>query len=133
MNNFIKYLFSFVAKVSARAPSGVWYEIESGNKDLKFAINSHSGVLSLANLIDREKQSIYNMTITATAASGKKSRAYVIVLVTDVNDNRFVVSRNFLSKFVTVQGQNNATLLLLAYSFLVMGASLQTMEPQLFL
>ncbi|WP_346187115.1 cadherin domain-containing protein [Rubritalea halochordaticola] len=61
----------------------VSYSITAGN-DGSFAINSTSGEITLATMVDYETTSSYVLTVTATDAGGLTGTATVNVTVTDV-------------------------------------------------
>ncbi|XP_076844234.1 protocadherin Fat 4 isoform X2 [Brachyhypopomus gauderio] len=67
----------------------IMYNISSGNNDGLFVINSKTGVLSLAKLLDYEKQQMHELRISATDGGwiAKTSYVTIIIHVTDVNDN----------------------------------------------
>ncbi|XP_036445151.1 protocadherin Fat 4 [Colossoma macropomum] len=67
----------------------ITYNISSGNDDGLFAINSKTGVLSLAKPLDYEKKQKHELRISATDGGWIAKTSYVTVNihVTDVNDN----------------------------------------------
>uniref|UniRef100_A0A3B4CZQ3 Protocadherin Fat 4 n=1 Tax=Pygocentrus nattereri TaxID=42514 RepID=A0A3B4CZQ3_PYGNA len=67
----------------------ITYNISSGNDDGLFAINSKTGVLSLAKTLDYEKKQKHELRISATDGGWIAKTSYVTVNihVTDVNDN----------------------------------------------
>ena len=52
-----------------------------------FSINTNNGKLSLIKLLDREFQSFYNITIIATSENGMFGSTYILITVSDLNDN----------------------------------------------
>ena len=75
--------------VTASASSGLTYNFQSGNTGDQFYINPHSGVVSLATSLDRERRSEYQLVVSCVSTEGMEARSRVIVHVTDVNDNRY--------------------------------------------
>ncbi|XP_019901605.3 protocadherin Fat 4 isoform X2 [Esox lucius] len=67
----------------------ITYNITSGNEKGLFAVNSKTGVLSLANHLDFEEKQRHELRVTATDGGwiAKTSYVTVTVHVTDVNDN----------------------------------------------
>uniref|UniRef100_A0A4W5JBD6 Protocadherin Fat 4 n=1 Tax=Hucho hucho TaxID=62062 RepID=A0A4W5JBD6_9TELE len=65
------------------------YNITSGNDKGLFAVNSITGILSLANHLDFEEKQRYELRVTATDGGWIAKTSYVMVTihVTDVNDN----------------------------------------------
>lgn len=66
------------------------YSIASGNSDLKFTLDSVSGVLQVQNALNRELVSSYTLTLTVADGSGAGSRTAttpIYITVSDVNDN----------------------------------------------
>ncbi|XP_076815367.1 protocadherin Fat 1-like isoform X2 [Clavelina lepadiformis] len=87
---------SFVAMLTATAPSGVTYNVTSvDDDDDSFIINPHSGVVSLQGKLDREEVTSYELLVTAINSEGKSSTAHIEVNVMDVNDNRPVFESLF--------------------------------------
>jgi len=80
--------------------SQITYRIVSNdnNTNLYFEINSNTGGVSLLRHLDKETQSFFNITITATDNGNPplSNTTYLAVNVIDVNDNRpqFTSSRN---------------------------------------
>lgn len=67
----------------------MFYSIVAGNDDGKFRINSKTGKIIVAELLDREHKSSYLMTVSATdmGSSPISSHTIVNVIVLDINDN----------------------------------------------
>uniref|UniRef100_A0A3Q3AJN9 Cadherin domain-containing protein n=1 Tax=Kryptolebias marmoratus TaxID=37003 RepID=A0A3Q3AJN9_KRYMA len=67
----------------------ITYNITSGNDGGLFALNSKTGVLSLARLLDFEEKQRHELRVSATDGGwiAKSSYVSVTVHVTDVNDN----------------------------------------------
>ncbi|CAB1337314.1 unnamed protein product [Coregonus sp. 'balchen'] len=67
----------------------ITYNITSGNDKGQFAMNSKTGVLSLANHLDFEEKQKHELRVTATDGGWIAKTSYVMVTihVTDVNDN----------------------------------------------
>ncbi|XP_055376398.1 cadherin-related tumor suppressor-like [Condylostylus longicornis] len=67
----------------------VYYNIENGNQDGKFSLDSATGQISIASKLDRETKSIYKLIIVARDASLEtqlSSSATVTIEVLDEND-----------------------------------------------
>ena len=62
------------------------YSIFGGNQNCAFSIDSQTGVLSTATLLDREQQASYTLTIRYTDSAGYVE-IHVQVSILDVNDN----------------------------------------------
>ena len=65
------------------------YQIQSGNDDGKFSINSTTGVLSSTVSLDREEQDMYILVISAADEEGAllSGTGTAIITVTDIDDN----------------------------------------------
>jgi len=74
--------------LSASASSGITYSFSSGNVGEKFHLNPHSGVISLAEDLDREQKEIYHLVVTCISTEGMQATSRVTVHVADINDNR---------------------------------------------
>ena len=74
--------------ITASASSGVTYSFGSGNSGERFRLNPHSGVISLAENLDREQQEDYHLVVLCISTEGMQATSRVTVHVTDVNDNR---------------------------------------------
>ena len=92
------------------ANAAVRYQIVSGNTQGLFSMNATSGLLTIANILDYEKQQKYTLEINATD-SEKTAKATVIIDIMDVNDNNPVfgqhvyyadVQENKLTQVLTV-------------------------------
>ena len=85
----------------------VMYFIESGNFEESFAIDDRSGEIFVANDIDRETISSFNLTILATDGSRHQAhhsnRANVYIKVEDINDH----APAFLSENYTISVLEN--------------------------
>ena len=55
---------------------------------IRFWINQTTGLIYTKSFLDREKQSVYYLTVEARDGGGKVSSASVKVDIIDVNDNR---------------------------------------------
>ena len=74
----------FVGTVAATGANS--YAISAGNKNNVFAIGSQNGRITTSGIVDRELQSVYHLTVTASGG-GKYASTNVEVTVTDINDN----------------------------------------------
>nr|XP_022313033.1 protocadherin Fat 4-like [Crassostrea virginica] len=82
---------TIVAKIQATdKDSGKYGEIEYALKGASnaFWINQTTGLIYTKSFLDREKQSVYYLTVEARDGGGKVSAASVKVDIIDVNDNR---------------------------------------------
>ncbi|XP_068725251.1 protocadherin-like protein isoform X1 [Montipora capricornis] len=81
------------AKVRARTPYeefGLDYHIAGGNEAGKFLLNSTTGIISTAGILDRETQALYILDVRAhikDADPSMNSLSQVVVMITDENDN----------------------------------------------
>ena len=86
---------SFVLNVTAidkdaRGPNNEFtYSILGGNGSKAFKIDPHSGVIETAVLLDRETQSVYNITVGAIdgGTPSQTGTSEVHIILQDVNDN----------------------------------------------
>eukprot|EP00045_Choanoeca_perplexa_P016632 m.226567 g.226567 ORF g.226567 m.226567 type:complete len:1779 (+) comp17312_c0_seq1:269-5605(+) len=62
-----------------------WLQLQSGHPDT-FALNTTTGVVTLAKPLDFETQSMYTMQVAATDNAGQFDSATLRVIVTDVNE-----------------------------------------------
>ena len=80
---------------------GLTYTIVSGNTDSRFTLEPGSGQLRVAGELDRETTDFYNLTVRVTdgGAPARSDTAFVVIRITDVNDNppRFNTSRQQVS------------------------------------
>uniref|UniRef100_A0A3P9B854 FAT atypical cadherin 2 n=1 Tax=Maylandia zebra TaxID=106582 RepID=A0A3P9B854_9CICH len=76
-----------VVTVSASSPAAVHYEIESGNRNGTFYINSYTGLISTQGRLDYETCDSYKLRVTASTTAGAVSRTVVHIYVVDENDN----------------------------------------------
>ena len=94
--------------VDSGSDNPVQYHILIGNSDMKFLINSSSGVLQTLTSLDRENTSRHTLTVAASNmdASGSllSSTTMVTVEVLDVNDN----APNFVEKQIDFTVSENA-------------------------
>lgn len=67
----------------------ITYQLSSGNVNNKFAINSHTGVITTDGLIDREDRAFYHLVVKATdqGIPPLSGLSHVFINVVDVNDN----------------------------------------------
>ncbi|KAH3880440.1 hypothetical protein DPMN_004354 [Dreissena polymorpha] len=64
------------------------YSIISGNNDNKFAIDSDTGLISVAGELDAESTTTYTLVVKANeVATTNSATASVTITVSDVNDN----------------------------------------------
>ncbi|XP_042339454.1 protocadherin beta-15-like, partial [Plectropomus leopardus] len=96
-------LDTLVITVSATdADEGVNGEVSYGfdhvsNENQVFSLNSKTGEVSVSGSIDFEKESSYEMQISAKDGQGLASYATVIIEITDINDNAPVLYLKSLS------------------------------------
>ena len=80
---------SVQASVNDLPGSDVTYCIVSGNEDNRFSINASTGAISVANNLDRERESMYTLLVNASrSSSSDASIALVAITVADSNDFR---------------------------------------------
>ncbi|XP_035681485.1 protein dachsous-like [Branchiostoma floridae] len=85
---FVVRVFAFDADSGPNAD--IHYEITSGNDDSLFAINSQSGVITVANPLDYDTVAQHNLTIRAkdsTSDGAKHTITSVLINLIDENDN----------------------------------------------
>ena len=72
------------------------YSISAGNEQNRFNIDSVSGEILIANGLDYEATSTYNLTVTVidNGTSPRSSDALVAIQLIDINDNRPVFSQS---------------------------------------
>ncbi|XP_074536375.1 protocadherin Fat 4 [Halichoeres trimaculatus] len=65
------------------------FSIEDGNTNFSFAVDPSTGVITVNSQLDREKWSLYNLTLAATDNSSPPATGTtnVIITIEDVNDN----------------------------------------------
>lgn len=79
---------SYQALVNGRPNSDVTYTIVSGNEGGKFSINSSTGAISTATIVDREGEAMYTLLVSASRGSTDNTTyALVAITVADVNDH----------------------------------------------
>lgn len=71
------------------------YAISDGDYEGSFRINAQQGEISTSRPLDREHQSRYELTVTATTQDGS-AEVKVIVMVSDANDNKPAFRFNFV-------------------------------------
>uniref|UniRef100_A0A669EL52 FAT atypical cadherin 2 n=1 Tax=Oreochromis niloticus TaxID=8128 RepID=A0A669EL52_ORENI len=76
-----------VVTVSASSPAAVHYDIESGNWNGTFYINSYTGLISTQGRLNYETCDSYKLRVTASTTAGAVSRTVVHIYVVDENDN----------------------------------------------
>ena len=98
----------FATDLDTGSNGAIQYSIESGNGAGRFEINRVTGVISVANSIDREETSAYRLVIRAVDQGSRILMAETVarITVTDVNDNPPSLTRNNL----TVSLQENSPL-----------------------
>ncbi|KAI8512133.1 hypothetical protein Bbelb_087720 [Branchiostoma belcheri] len=63
------------------------YNITSGNDLSHFVLDSSSGIISTAAVLDRETTASYTLVVTADDGGGTLDTATVVITVNDLNDN----------------------------------------------
>ncbi|XP_075915741.1 protocadherin Fat 1-like [Petromyzon marinus] len=81
------------------AGSLLWFSITGGNVEDRFYVTQHGGVVELAQPLDAEQRTSYELTIRLTDGSNAVT-TLVEVTVLDVNDNRPRFSRGFYNATV---------------------------------
>ena len=70
----------------------VRYSLDNQQGNVPFDVDSSTGIVSTAGLIDHELRSSYNLKIVATDGGGREAKCDVNVTVQDVNDNFPVIN-----------------------------------------
>nr|AAO15696.1 protocadherin [Danio rerio] len=65
----------------------VWFEITGGNSDSRFEVGKASGTMIVAQALDAEQKSHYNLTVNATDGTRSVS-TQVLIKVIDTNNHR---------------------------------------------
>ncbi|XP_007463188.1 PREDICTED: cadherin-related family member 2 [Lipotes vexillifer] len=75
----------------------ITYSLLPGNGADIFAVDPHSGTVTVRNseLLDREKQAVYYLTLLATDGGNLSSSTMLQIIVLDINDNKPVVSGSY--------------------------------------
>ncbi|XP_069025546.1 protocadherin Fat 2 [Embiotoca jacksoni] len=92
--------FTTILHVQARNPEGyrLIYNLEEENASKHFNIDFKTGVLTVTNPLDYERQTMYVLTVRATdSVTGAFSEASIEIEVEDVNDNAPVFSQQAYS------------------------------------
>ncbi|XP_030622122.1 protocadherin Fat 2 [Chanos chanos] len=81
----------FILKVSASDPDigtngQVSFTLHGPNAD-KFHLNQKTGELFTLGILDREKESEYDLVVKATDGGGRSCQADVVLMIQDMNDN----------------------------------------------
>ena len=84
-----------VIQLEARSQSSLYYEITAGNQEGKFQINPSTGVIMTRQLLDFEKTTFYNLTVTVSNMVAAKSQTNLDIHILDVNDNPPMFEKNF--------------------------------------
>ena len=74
--------YSLVAPAGDGSPAN---QRQSGQPD--FSLNSRTGILSVANKLDREEISAYNLLVQARDSGGRVTTRPIQITITDCNDN----------------------------------------------
>ena len=77
-----------VIAIHATSQSSIVYDISAGNGEGYFSVNPNSGVISTKQVVDYERDQLFNLTITATNIVGAETACHVIIHILDENDNR---------------------------------------------
>ena len=83
-----------VGTVSATDPAmdTVTYSISAGNEDAKFAIDTNTGAIAVAGVLDYESDTSYSLTVEASNEGGGSATATVEISVTDVSPKDLAMS-----------------------------------------
>jgi hypothetical protein len=95
----------------------VVYYLEEGSGLGYFRIDSTNGKVSVAALLDRERQSSYELVITArdSATFPRSSRMLLMIKITDVNDNNpYFTQPMYLAKVPDKTAENTFVTVILA-------------------
>jgi len=87
---------SAILQVQARDPENdpIAYSIVDGNVNNDFYINSKTGIIYVANKLDREEVSAYNLLVQARDSGGLASNRPVSITISDNNDQNPVFERS---------------------------------------
>ncbi|XP_077999347.1 protocadherin-15-like [Glandiceps talaboti] len=85
----------------------VYYNITSGDPLHEFSIGPTSGEVSIVDELDRERQSLYTLTIAATDLN-QTVTAELIVTVLDINDNNPIFNSSWPTSFQVDENEANA-------------------------
>nr|XP_006812420.1 PREDICTED: protocadherin-15-like [Saccoglossus kowalevskii] len=80
------------------------YNITGGDPDNEFSINEFSGEVSITTSLNRERQSLYILTVSATDLN-QTVTTELIVTVLDINDNNPIFNSTWPSVFSILEGQ----------------------------
>ncbi|XP_048576726.1 protocadherin-like protein isoform X2 [Nematostella vectensis] len=95
------------------------YSISAGNEEGKFTISPETGVISTTSRLDRERVDRYALEVRARvngAPQSMSSPAQVVVMVTDMNDNRPVFANTNHTVYIRENQGNIPNLLCLITS-----------------
>ena len=106
------YVGDAVASALATNLAGttISYSITGGNNAGQFAIDSSSGAITVAGLLDYETTRSHVLTVQATGSTGATATAAVTVTVTDVFEStvRLDIAEPLLGQTVTLTAQTDA-------------------------
>ncbi|NOQ30348.1 MAG: tandem-95 repeat protein [Helicobacteraceae bacterium] len=85
------------------------YAIESGDTNSDLSINSSTGEITTAKLLEHNTTQSYNLVVSATDDDTATASNYVFITVTDVNNTPIAVADS-----ITIDEDNNATIYLTA-------------------
>lgn len=89
--------------------TGLTYTIQSGNTGSVFAINASTGVITVANTLDRETSGSYTLVVRATDGGAASTDQTITVTIGDVNDTAPVISSNGGGATAAISVAENAT------------------------
>jgi len=89
--------------------TGLTYTIQSGNTGSVFAINASTGVITVANTLDRETTGSYTLVVRATDGGAAFTDQTITVTISDVNDNTPSITSNGGGGTAAINVAENAT------------------------
>uniref|UniRef100_A0A673FGG0 FAT atypical cadherin 1a n=1 Tax=Sinocyclocheilus rhinocerous TaxID=307959 RepID=A0A673FGG0_9TELE len=81
----VAHMVGVITMESVETP--VWFEITGGNSDSRFEVGKASGTVIVAQALDAEQKSHYNLTVDATDGTRSVS-TQVLIKVIDTNNHR---------------------------------------------
>lgn len=89
--------------------TGLTYTIQSGNTGSVFAINASTGVITVANTLDRETTGSYTLVVRATDGGAAFTDQTITVTISDVNDSTPAITSNGGGGTAAINVAENAT------------------------
>jgi hypothetical protein len=86
-----------VVAVDSDSTDPLAYEFDSGNTNGAFDIGASSGVVTVANTLDRETKSTYTLVVKVTDSTGQSGTGTLAVTITNVNEGPTITTMGPLS------------------------------------